>query len=70
MLFSLYGKELNLWGFGFSRPHLRALSLRPDNLLTILKDGFVDRLRKFDFPPPRYPSYEASDFCLGGSTSH
>jgi hypothetical protein len=34
------------------------------------EDGFVDRLRKFAFPPPRYPSYEASDFCLGGSTSH
>jgi hypothetical protein len=70
MLFSLYGKELNLWGFRFSRPNLRALSLRPDVLLTILKDGFVDRLRKFDFSPPRYPSYEASDFCLGGSASH
>ena len=37
MLFSLYGKELNLWGFRFSRPNLRALSLRPDDLLTILK---------------------------------
>src|SRR5262249_10469759 len=32
------GKELGfLWGFDFSRPHLRSLSLRPDDLLTILK---------------------------------
>jgi hypothetical protein len=32
-----YGSELDLWGFHFSRPNLRLLSLRPDDLLTILK---------------------------------
>src|SRR4029077_3038343 len=70
LLSSLYGCELDHWSYRLSRPNLRALSLRPDDLLTILKDGFVDRLRKFGFSPPRYPSYEASDFCLGGSISH
>jgi len=70
MLSSLYGSELDPWGFHLSRPILRLLSLRPDDLLTILKDGFVDRFRKFGFPPVRYPSYEAPDFCLGGSVSH
>ena len=30
------------------------------------KDGFVDRLQKFGFPPSCYPSYKASDFYLGG----
>ena len=37
MLPSLYGSELDLWCFRFSRPNLRSLSLRPDDLLTILK---------------------------------
>ena len=58
------------WGFRFSRPNLRSLSLRPDDLLTILKDGFVDRHQTFDFSPLCYPSYKASDFYLGGSISH
>ena len=35
---SPYGSELGfLWGYRFSRPNLRSLSLRPDDLLTILK---------------------------------
>ena len=58
------------WGFRLSRPNLRSLSLRPDDLLTILKDGFVDRHQKFDFSPLCYPSYKASDYYLGGSISH
>jgi hypothetical protein len=37
MLSSLSGSELDFWGFHFSRPNLRLLSLRPDDLLTILK---------------------------------
>jgi hypothetical protein len=37
MLSSLSGSELDLWGFDFSRPNLRLLSLRPDDLLTIRK---------------------------------
>ena len=37
MLSSLYGSELDLWCFRLSRPNLRLLSLRPDDLLTILK---------------------------------
>ena len=35
---SPYGSGLGfLWGFRFSRPNPRSLSLRPDDLLTILK---------------------------------
>src|SRR5438552_14882742 len=34
------------------------------------KDDFVDRLQRFSFLPPCYPSYEASDFCLGGIHPH
>jgi hypothetical protein len=54
------------WGFRFSRPYLRSLSLRPDDLLTILDDGFVDRFRKFGFSPLRYPSYKVLTFTLVG----
>ena len=66
LLPSLYGSELGPWGFRFSRPYLRSLSLRPDDLLTILKDGFVDRFRKFGFSPLRYPSYKVLTFTLVG----
>jgi len=31
------------------------------------KDDLVDRLQRFGFLPPCYPSYEASDFCPGGT---
>ena len=54
------------WGFRFSRPNLHLLSLRPDDLLTILKNGFVDRFRKFGFSPLRYPSYKVLTFTLMG----
>jgi len=54
------------WGFRFSRPNLRSLSLRPDDLLTILEDGFVDRFRKFVFSLLRYPSYKVLTFTLVG----
>ena len=36
MLPSPYGRGLGFWGFRFSRPYLRSLSLRPDDSLTIL----------------------------------
>ena len=54
------------WSFRFSRPNLHSLSLRPDDLLTLLEDGFVDRFRKFDFSPLRYPSYKVLTFTLVG----
>src|SRR6266436_1317412 len=54
------------WGFRLSRPNLHLLSLRPDDLLTILEDGFVDRFRKFGFSPLRYPSYKVLTFTLVG----
>jgi hypothetical protein len=57
-------------GDKFSRPSLRSLSLRPDDSLTILKDGFVYRLQSFGFPTLCYSSYEAPDCYLGGSFSH
>src|SRR5215472_603362 len=53
-------------GRDVSRPNLHSLSLRPDDSLTILKDGFVDRLQKFGFPPLCYPSYKALTFTLVG----
>ena len=31
-------------------------------------DSFVDRLQRFSFHPPCYPSYEAFDFYLGGTS--
>jgi hypothetical protein len=34
------------------------------------QDDLVDRFQRFSFLPPRYPSYEAPDFCLGGFVSH
>jgi hypothetical protein len=49
---------------------MRSLSLRPDDSLTILKDGFVNRLQSFGFPTLCYSSYEASDYYLGGFSSH
>jgi hypothetical protein len=36
-------------------------------LTVIPKDDLVDRLQRFSFLPPCYPSYEASDFCPGGT---
>jgi hypothetical protein len=45
---------------------MHLLSLRPDDLLTILEDGFVDRFRKFGFSPLRYPSYKVLTFTLVG----
>ena len=46
MLPSPHGSGLGFWGFRFSRPYLRSLSLRPDDSLTILKmalsTGFGD----------------------------
>ncbi len=33
------------------------------------KDDAVNRFQKFGFPPPCYPSYEASDSYLGGFLS-
>jgi len=54
------------WGFRFSRPNLHLLSLRPDDLLTILEHGFVDRFRKFGSSPLRYPSYKVLTFTLVG----
>jgi hypothetical protein len=45
---------------------LRLLLLRPDDLLTILKMGFVNRLKRFGFPPPLYPSYEVLTFASVG----
>ena len=48
---------------------MRSLSLQPDDLLTILKMALsIDE--RFGFPLPLYPSYEVSDFYLGGFASH
>ena len=62
--------ESSASGSKFSRPFLRSLSLRPDDSLTILRDGFVNRFQSFGFPTLCYPSYEAPDYYLGGSFPH
>src|SRR5215831_19202372 len=66
MLPSPYSCRLGLWGHSLSRPHLRSLSLRP-NGSRHPKDDLLDRLQRFSFLPPCYPSYEASDVCPGGT---
>jgi hypothetical protein len=54
-----------LWGDYLSRLLRVYCSLRPDDLLTILKMALsIDE--RFGFPLPLYPSYEVSDFYLGG----
>ena len=60
--------ESSASGATFSRPFLRSLSLRPDDSLTILTDGFVNKFQSFGFPTLCYPSYEAPDSYLGGSS--
>ncbi len=53
----------------FFEATLRLRSLRPDDLLTTLKMALsIDE--RFGFPVPLYPSYEVSDFCLGGFGPH
>src|SRR5262249_38280782 len=49
---------------------VRSLSLRPNDSLTIPKDGFVDRLPGLSFLPARLSKLQNSDFCSGGVDSH
>jgi hypothetical protein len=56
-------------GRDFFEATSRLLSLRPDDLLTIPRMALsIDE--RFGFPLPLYPSYEVSDFYLGGFASH
>ena len=68
MLPSPSGCRLGLRTYALSRPLARSLALRPDDSRSPQGDP-VDRLRKFGFPPPRYPSYGAPDSCPGGTVS-
>jgi len=69
MLLSPSSEGFGLWGDYFSRLLCVHGSLRPDDLLTILKMALsIDE--RFGFPVPLYPSYEVSDFYLGGFASH
>ena len=48
-----------------------SLALRPSDSLTILKDGFVNRLQNRKFPP--YPAIQATGLGLfypGGTFTH
>ncbi len=47
-----------------------SLALRPGDMLTAPKDGFVDRLHRIRFLHRCDPSYETSDYYLGGTDSH
>ena len=57
------------FGANVFRGYFAFTSLRPDDLLTILKMALSINER-FGFPLPLYSSYEASDFYLGGFASH
>ena len=67
MLPSPYGWGLGLRGFSLSRPFLRLLSLRPNGSLTILEDGFVNRLQKRRFPS--FPAIQATRLLIVTSVS-
>jgi hypothetical protein len=47
-----------------------SLALRPGDLLTAPKDGFVDRLHRLRFLHRFDPSYRDSDSSPGGTDSH
>ena len=69
MLLSPSSEGFSLWHEYLSRLLCVHCSLRPDDLLTILKMALsIDE--RFGFPLPLYPSYEVSDFYLGGFASH
>ena len=48
------------------RVYLRCSSMTRD----LPMGDFVDRLQKFGFPPPCYPSYWAPDYYPGGTIPH
>jgi hypothetical protein len=56
-------RPLGLFTFEANCVHFRYGPMAHDHP----KDGLVDRFQRFSFLPPCYPSYEASDSCLGGS---
>ena len=62
------GARLLVPDFFEATSHL--LSLRPDDLLTILKMALSIVCKSFGFPTLYYSSYEAPDFYLGGFSSH
>jgi hypothetical protein len=69
MLLSPSSEGFGLWGDYLSRLLRVHCSLPPDALLTILKMALsIDE--RFGFPLPLYPSYEVSDFYLGGFAPH
>jgi hypothetical protein len=67
MLPSSSSEDFGLWGkifrgyFAFTFVTARCLAHHPE-------DGFVDRLKRFGFPPPLYPSYEVLTFSSVGLT--
>src|SRR5258708_39644076 len=58
------GRGLGLWSVKFSRSPMRSLSLRPNDSLAILKDGFVDRLSSLRFLHEDDPSYRVLTVSL------
>ena len=54
-----------------TRQPVRSLALRPGDSLTILHDGFVDRLQTIQFPSWLLSiGYGVSGFYPGGINSH
>ena len=69
MLPSSSFERFGLWGEYFSRLLRVHFSLRPDDLLTILKMA-LSIGERYGFPLPLYPSYEVLTFTSVGFASH
>jgi hypothetical protein len=62
--------EGSAFGLHSFRGHMGSLALRPGDSLTILLDGFVNRLQDCQFPSSCYSSYGALNFYPGGTSTH
>ena len=62
--------EGSAFGFQYFRGHLGSLTLRPGDLLTILEDGFVNRLQDAQFPSFLLFKLRGLDSYPGGALTH
>jgi hypothetical protein len=54
----------------YFRGHTGSLALRPGDSLTILEDGFVNRLQDLQFPALLLFKLRGLDSCPGGTLTH
>jgi hypothetical protein len=62
--------EGSAFGLQYSRGHTGSLALWPGDSLTILLDGFVNRLQDFQFPFFLLFKLRGFDFYLDGTFTH